>query len=634
MELVKTITLDLETTGLDWQTDKILLNGYRINRNGPVILVDPEKVDETLNTYLSDPSITLSGANIKFDALFLSSAGYNVACQLECTKVLAYLCWPNLESHGLKFLVRNKLNREVTDLSTLLFKPLKRELIYLQEFTDGYFTIDDKLGRKDLIGKYHQEDILNVDRLRTIMVAPKWFYEVEKPLTRLLFEAELYGCPLDKTYIDKLQVEYEEIARNLLAQLGALQGEWNPGSSDQVAQKLQELGYDLSKITHKSSKTGKWSIDKQVLKKLAWSGESLAKTLLDYRRITKLLSTYILPLVAGSRRDGKVHGSFNQAGSEDVYGDGSKGTATGRLSSTDPNLQNIPARTKEGKQVRKCFVAAEGQQLFDTDLKQIEPRLIGHYSQSPKLIKAYNEGLDTHGMFACDIFKKNTVDLLTPTERFIGKTSWLATVYGCGFKKLLFICENFSDQPLVLDLTKAQLDAFKNLPKKAKWGESQDKVREEYGDKAEEVCGKWAFFKEVQDSFIKANPEIWGWRNSHIAATKKLGYVKTLGGRVIKIDGLSSSNKWEVIGAERLAVNYQIQPSGADIMKMICVRFGTDKEFKGQLLTTVHDEVLGQFPKGMPEQIGIVKKFMETTCTLKNIPIAADTKLVSNWSEK
>ena len=631
---VKTITLDLETTGLNWQTDRILLNGYRIDRNGPVILVDPEKIDETLNQFLSNPDITLSGHNITFDALFLARAGYTLNCQLECTKVIAYLCWPSLESHGLKSLVRTKLKKNPTVLSDLLFKPLKRELIHLQEFLDGYFTIDDKLGRKDLIGKYHQEDILNVDRLRAIMVAPEWFYKVEKPLTRLLFEAQLYGCPLDKVALDALQVEYESRSQELKAQLGCLDDSWNPNSSDQIAQKLQERGHDLSKITDKSSKTGKWSVDKQVLKDLAWEGDGFAKTLLDYRRISKLLNTYVLPLVAGSKRDGKIHGSFNQAGIEDLYGDGSKGTNTGRLSSSDPNLQNIPARTKEGKQVRKCFIAAEGQQLFDTDLKQIEPRLIGHYSQSPKLIKAYNEGLDTHGMFACDIFKKATVDLLTPTERFIGKTSWLATVYGCGFKKLLFICETFSEEPLVLDLTKAQLNAFKNLPIKTKWGESQEKIRKEYGDKAEQVAAKWAFFKQVQDNFIKANPEIWSWRTQHIERTRRSGFVRTLGGRTILVPGLASGNKWEVIGAERLAVNLQIQPSGADIMKLICVQFGADKRFTGRLLNTVHDEVLGQFPKTDIGQIEIVKDIMENTVQLTNVPIAADTKLVSSWADK
>lgn len=657
----KIVTLDLETEGLDWQKDKILLNGYRLNRKGPVILVDPEKVNEELNSYLANPSVTLSGHNIKFDALFLAQNGYTINCQLECTKVLAYLCWPTEESHGLKHLVRSKLGRQPTELSDLLFKPLKRELIHLERHQDEYFIIGGRWGRKDLITQYHAEDVLNVDRIRSMMAATKWFYDVEKPLTKLLFDVELHGCPLDKAHLNLLQLEYQAICDSLLKTLG--EG-FNPNSPAQVAKMLTETGHDLSKIS-KKTESGNYSIDKQVLKKLAWNGSEIAKTLLDYRRVSKLLGTYIGPFLECSTRDGRVHGSFNQTG-----------TDTGRLSSSDPNLQNIPARTKQGKQVRKAFIASEGIP-FDSDLKQIEPRLVGHESQSPKLIKAYADGRDTHMMFAEDIFGgqsnviasgsvdsrdlgkgnvneqrehpssasssgrqpdtgsggRSTHPAITPTERFIGKTSWLATVYGCSPKKLLLICETFSDDPLTLDIEKFLKD-FYGLPKKAKWGNSQEKMELEYGNKAQEIFAKWQFFRNVQDKFIKANPEIWGWRNEHIERTKKLGYIKTLGGRIIRIPGLNSSNKWDVIEAERMCVNYQIQGSAADVMKMILIEFGRQIQAKGngRILATVHDEIWGQIRDA--SYLAQVKDVMENTVKLNNVRIEADSKMCANWGEK
>ncbi len=655
---IRTISLDLETSGLDWQNDKILLNGYRINRKGSVIIVDPEKVNEELNGYLSNPNVTMSGHNCKFDALFLANNGYTINCQLEDTKVLAYLCWPTEESYGLKHLVRVKLGKSPTELSDLMFKPLKRELAHLEEFSHLYFKMGEKWCRKDKVIEYHQEDVLNIDRLRSIMVATDWFYNVEKPLTKLLFDVELHGCPLDKAHLDLLQLEYQSLANSLLMTLG---DGFNPNSPAQVSKMLLETGHDLSKIA-KKTESGNYSCDKQVLKKLAWNGSDVAKTLLDYRRIAKLLGTYILPFLECSQRDGRVHGSFNQTG-----------TDTGRLSSSDPNLQNIPARTKQGKAVRASFIASEGF-AFDSDLKQIEPRLVGHESQSPKLIKAYADGRDTHLMFAEDIFggqsnesgsgntdhvgeadsnKLNSQSKLlsndpkreleiggcssrssiTSTERFIGKTSWLATVYGCSPKKLLLICETFSDDPLTLDVEKYLKDFFA-LPKKAKWGNSQEKMNLEYGDKAQEIFAKWQFFKNVQDRFIKANPEIWGWRNEHIERTKRLGYIKTLGGRVIRIPGLDSRNKWDVIEAERMCVNYQIQGSASDAMKMILVEFGKKIQAtgKGRMHANVHDEIYGQIKK--KEYLEDVKNVMESTVRLRNIKIESDTKLVANWGMK
>lgn len=638
---MNTITLDIESTGLSWQSDSILLCGYSID-GGEI----KYGISDELKEALSKAENVLRGHNCKFDALFLSSAGCDVSCQLEDTRILAYLNWPNEESHSLKHLVRTKLHGKPTELSDIQFKPLKKDLLYLS--LDEYFTFSDgKMVRKDLLTQYHREDILNVDRLYKRLSVTDWFRDVEMPLTRILFEMELYGCPLDASTIrtlgGTLSTSRDGSLQRLRGKVEALRGqalvglvqakeegkeeEFNPGSSQQVREVLKALGHNLEELCEKTPK-GEYCVDKALLKSLAWKGDEFSKVLLDYRKFSKILSTYVEPFVEGIKKDGNLHGSINQAGSEDQYGEGTKGTNTGRLSSSSPNLQNIPSRTKEGKEVRKAFVASKDGFMFDTDLKQIEPRLIAHYSQAPKLLNAYRSGLDTHGLFACDIFDRPDINTLVGPERFIGKTSWLATVYGCSYKKLLRICENFSDEPLVLDLEPYRnvFDGLENKQKK--------QVMDACGKDYRTVHAQWMFFKNVQDKFKEKNPEIFAWRQQHIDRTRLIGYVVTLGGRKIQVDGLGSYSFKERAEAERRAINYLIQGSAADIFKRIMIEFNKKVVVKGlgRMFAVIHDELLGEIFD--PKYIGLVKDIMENTCKLRNVSIEADTRLCASWADK
>ena len=631
----KVITLDLETTGLDWQRDKILLCGYRIDRKGDV-LYDQDYLRQSL----SNPLLVLSGHNIKFDALFLASAGFDVQCQLEDTRVLAYLNWPEAPDHSLKALVRERLSLQPTELSDIQFKPIKRDSPFLNR-EEYYKFADGKLCRKDLLLSYHAEDIRNVDRLRAILRESDWFNEVEMPLTRMLFEMEFYGCPLDPHGCDELLDRFSKQQARFMGLLKSVgistkEGEaYNPNSAAHNAATLAKLGHNLEEVCEKSKKTGAYSIDKALLKSLAWKGDEFSKTLLEYRKYDKILTTYLRPFKEGALSDGRIHGSINQAGSEDAYGDGSQGTHTGRLSSSDPNLQNIPSRTKQGKEVRSLFVSSNSYaHMFVSDLSQIEPRLLTHYCQAPKLIHAYANDVDTHTMFARDIFGgdcgKGTV------ERFIGKSCSLATVYGCSYRKLLTICENFSDEPLLLALD-AFYPAYDTLKadcgNKCKYG-CKKHLRENVGLDARTIYAQWMFFKNVQDKFKAANPEIFNWRDTHIARTRRIGYVVTIGGRRIDISGLDSRNFKERAEAERRAVNYLIQGSAADIMKMIMIRFQNElvKKGLGRVFASVHDEVLGEIYD--KKHVVLVKELMEGTISLRNVKIEADSKLVASWAEK
>lgn len=646
------ITLDLETTGLDWQTNEIILNGYRINRSGEVLYASNDIRDKALAEYLAEPTNILSGHNIKWDALNLARRGYTINCGLEDTRVMAYVCWPTEKSHGLKELVRSRLGKSPESLGDLLFKPLKRELPHLQAYREGYAQIDSEWVRLDFLRRYHAEDILNVDRLRALMLPPKWYWNVEYPLTKILFEAEFYGCPLDLEHLDSLGKDFQNKFDMLALELGANE-DFNPNSTDQVIKKLQERGYNLDEHFGKTPK-GKYSIDKLGLKKLAWSGDKFAATLLEYRRYGKLLSTYINPFIDGAKRDKRIHGSINQAGSEDLYGDGAEGTNTGRLSSSNPNLQNIPARTKEGKKVRKAFIPSEEYPyLANSDLEQIEPRIVGHFSQSPVLIHAYNNNVDTHSLMASLIFGRDIKEydkkliaenIQLYTERFIGKTSWLATAYRCSPRKLLWICEVNSDNPLILDL-KPYENAFKDFPKSHSYKypcfpgypSCQDCIRRDHRKNAEEMAAKWAFFENVQNKFKKANPEIMDWAQEQIARTKRLGYVVTLGGRRIplpdiQLDPSVRENRSRIKKAERKAINTPVQGSCADALKLTIVRMQRELGTSGKVIVNVHDEVLTLLKD--KALVDIVRNCMETTIKLNNIPVKSSTKLVNNWSEK
>ena len=636
----KYIYCDLETTGLDWTKDDILLCGYSVDEKEIKY-----GVTEELKELLKDERNYLCGHNIKFDALFLARAGCEIKCHIYDTRVLAYLNWPESPSLGLKALVAERLSLQPTELSSILFKPTKKDLPFVEERKEEYFTFSDgKLARKDLLIEYHKEDILNVIRLKKKLDESEWFLEVELPLTKLLFEMEFYGCVLS---VDRLNDQLRTISGRNEAALSLLQrlvdstsskkGDqeaFNPGSPDQVREVLIQRGYKLEEICEKTAK-GAWSVGKAVLKKLAWKGDEFAKALLEYRKLSKLLSTYLVPFKESLDYDGRLHGSINQAGSEDMYGDGADGTNTGRLASSDPNLQNIPSRTKEGKQVRSVFVASPGFYLFDKDLKQIEPRLVAHYTQAPKLLDAYSRGLDTHSLFAKDIF---CADGHEPTsmERFIGKSSWLATVYGCSNRKLLTICENFSDDPLHLPI-EAYHRCYEELEEDCGskcWGFCQKCVRAQAGVDYRDIHAKWMFFKNVQDTFRAKNPELFAWREWHIQRTARLGYVVTIGGRKIRIDGLTSKNHRIRSQAERQAVNYLIQGSAADVMKLIMIR--AKKELvdtgKGRLFSVVHDELLGEMKD--PKDLALINDIMENTVKLRNVRIEADGGLIGSWAEK
>ena len=617
------IDLDLETEGVKWQTDRILLNGYRVDFE-PIRYADPNSIDPYLFDLLSDSRNDLYGHSIRFDALFLSKAGYQINCGLIDTKVMAYCTWPELLDHGLKYLCEVKLGRKYLEtLHDICFKPLKDDQAYLEGYWDHYYGLMGLQGRKDKIDFYHREDVYNIERITNIMTPPQWFWEVEVPLTRILFEMELLGIQLD---IPKLQGIKTDITNQLEVVKDRMGQDFNPDSKEQLIDRLKRSGIDVEGTTERTPK-GAVKIDKVWLKRQAWAGSDLCKDVLEHRALNKMLNTYAEPFLEVN--DGRLRGSINQAGSTQDEGE-STGTKTGRLTSSNPNLQNIPSRTILGKTIRSCFIstAVDGYGLYDSDLPQIEPRLIGHFSQSGKLINAYQQKLDTHGLFAADVFGRD----FTASQRFIGKTGWLATAYGCSPQKLLTICETYSTDPLEIDFSGFK-DRFNLLPETSKYGWSKKKLRDLYKEEAPVIYSKWEFFRDFQEKFIKANPEIWGWRNATIARARGTGYVRTIGGRTIKIEGLDSKNRWDRSSAERRTINYLIQGSAADIFKQLTLGFnGLLQKKDGRFLAFIHDEWLLESKKEIYNDEW--QSVVDRTVQLRNVPLPLEISRINNWAEK
>lgn len=583
----KVLTLDLETTGLDWQRDQITLIGYRINGQGTVIQIVPGGGDdEIFRDALADPKVTKRGHNIKFDLLFLMQNGYTFAGLIDDTAILAYLDNP-FESIRLKDLVEQRLKNSVTRLEDFAIRPKKKELA-LYAANPAYFQIDKDFYEKEKFMEYNRADVTNCDKLRADLITTDWYRQVEQPLVSFLMEIEQKGIQLDTEHLKRLETEYEERIKKVEEELQGV----NAKSPKQVRQYLQASGVQLLEKTEK----GEPKTDKLVLKRLTWAGNTNTATLLKHRELSKLLNTYVKPLLGSSDGQGRIHGSFNQVGASGS----SSGTKTGRLTSSKPNLQNIPDRTEEGRKIRRAFIASRGYLLFDSDLKQIEPRLVAHYTQNKILLEAYAKGQDTHAIMGGVIFGKPP-ELLSKLERFIGKTSWLASFYGCSAKKLKVIAETISEDPIPYDV---------------------------------------GYFETIARNLEKGNPQLYEWRRQHIEGTRKLGYISTLGGRKINIPGLSSKNPWDRMEAERQAINYQIQGSAADVMKLILVRF--KKEFVdqgyGHVLATIHDEILGEIPElgklVQDDVLDLINDLMTTTVKLYNVSIEADSKFIQSWDEK
>jgi len=400
------------------------------------------------------------------------------------------------------------------------------------------------------------------------------YEEVERPLIPVLARMELDGIRVDPERLEGFAKELERYLDNLTREIHTLAGEsFNVNSPKQLAQVLFEK---LKLPPVKRTKTG-YSTDADVLAELAL-GHPLPAKILEHRTLAKLKSTYadVLPGLIHPAT-GRIHTSFNQLV-----------TATGRLSSSDPNLQNIPIRTELGRRIRQAFIPEAGWRFLAADYSQIELRILAHLSGEEALIEAFRRGEDIHTRTACEVFSV-APEAVIPEMRRVAKSVNFGVIYGISAFGL--------GQATGVDQRAAQ---------------------------------------KYLDDYFARHPKVKGYIETTLAQGRESGYVTTLLGRRRYLPELKSSNPNARGMAERMAMNAPIQGSASDLIKIAMVRVAHElgvRSLRSRLLLQVHDELLFEVPEGELATLeALAREVMESAMTL-SVPLKADIKIGRDWSE-
>jgi DNA polymerase-1 len=517
---------------------------------------------------LADPAVKKAGHNAKFDWQVLRGAGVELGGLAYDSMLASFVIDPGRRSHAIDTLALEYLGRTIETYADVAGKG-KREVPFA-EFpvarAASYCGADSTtvLALHDFFAP----------RLRETALEPL-LAEIELPLVEVLADMEWTGIAIDAAVFERLSRELGvDLARLELAIAAVAGTELNLNSPKQLATVLFEK-HQLPVL--KKTKTGP-STDADVLEQLADMGHELPKLILEYRELQKLKSTYVdaLPLEVNART-GRIHTSFNQTGA-----------ATGRLSSSDPNLQNIPVRSPRGESIRRGFVPAAGAVFLVADYSQIELRLMAHLSGDPAFIEAFRQGGDIHRQTAALIFGVPP-EQVTPDMRARAKTINFATIYGQGAFAL-----------------SRQL------------GISQDDAKAFIARYFERFAGVRAFL------------------DRQVQSAREQGYVETLFKRRRYIPEIRDRNYNLRAYAERTAQNSPLQGSAADLIKLAMVRAHRELRARGldsRMLLQVHDELVFEVPTTEVETMrGLVRSCMETVVTL-DVPLVVDIGVGSNWLE-
>lgn len=444
---------------------------------------------------------------------------------------------------------------------------------------------DPLKGESHIVNRKSQEDFATNDERQTTNQS-QGTIDLDLAVTPVLEKMTKTGILVDLKFLENLGKELKKRLDYLQSEIYKTVGhEFNLNSPKQLSEVLFD---ELNLPVYKKTKTGR-STDEQTLNELS-SAHPMIPFLLEYRQLFKLVSTYIDALPKSIGEDGRIHSTFNV-----------EGAATGRLSSVNPNLQNIPVGPT-GKEIRKAFIAPPGKILLGADYSQIELRILAHVCADKNLIKAFKEGLDIHGATAAKIFNVQVEDV-TKEQRMVGKTMNFATLYGQGPRAL--------SKQLKID---------------------------------------YATAKNYIDDYFLQFPKVRIWMNQILEQGKKTGFVETISGRKRFIPELQSQNRFLQSFGERAAINHPIQGTSADMIKKAMVEI--DKEltsdngqltkkkmnsqfsiFNCQLILQVHDELLFECdPKNIEKVAKMIKEKMENSLTL-NVPVKVDLKTGNNWGE-
>ncbi|HEX2923638.1 MAG TPA: DNA polymerase I, partial [Chloroflexota bacterium] len=523
---------------------------------------------ERLKPVLEDETAKKCAHNGKYDMLSLARYGIYVRGLAFDSMVAAYLLESTQRTLGLKDLAWSRLNVEMESYQSLAGKgktAVTLDQLPIRRVAD-YSCADADMTLRLMHSLKPELEAKGVEEL---------FERVEMPLVPVLLDMECEGVSLDVPYLQKLSSElYQRIRELETAICDAAGHSFNIASTQQLAHVLfKELLLPATRRT----KTG-YSTDADVLEELKGT-HPIVELVLEHRQMTKLKSTYVdaLPLLVNPRT-GRVHTSFNQTVA-----------STGRLSSSDPNLQNIPIRTEMGRRVRRAFVARdESWTLLSADYSQIELRVLAHMTGDPVLVDAFQRGEDIHAATAALVYGIPLSEV-TPTERRIAKTVNFGVLYG------------MSDFGLARDtgLTRKEAGAF-----------------------IDSYFQRYASVTELFDR-IKAQAE-------------ETGYVSTLLGRRRYIPEIRQKHRGLKQAAERMAINMPIQGTAADIIKIAMInlrRRMSEMGLQARMILQVHDELLFDCPRSEVELLAPeVKRIMESAMSLQ-VPLVVDLKLGHNWDE-
>lgn len=526
-----------------------------------------ELVLERLRPLLENAAYEKIGQNIKYDSLVLRHAGITLAGIAVDTMVLSYVTHPEAKSHGLDALAIEYLNQRMTPYAEVTGSG-KKQICFSEVEIDKatrYAAEDADITWQ--IGECLAPQLENEKQ-------KELFTNVEMPLVEVLTRMEWAGIRVDADFLGTLSTQMGHHLEVLEQQIhGLAGGSFNINSPKQLGEVLFET---LKLPKGKKTKTG-WSTNVEVLTSLAGEHE-IAALILDYRSASKLKNTYTdaLPKMI-NQQTGRVHTSFNQAV-----------TATGRLSSSDPNLQNIPIRTAEGRRIREAFIPQEGWTLLSADYSQVELRVMAHMADVPALKESFLAGEDIHKRTASEIFNVFP-ELVTDEMRRQAKTINFGVLYGMGA---------FS---LAKDLGISRAEA-----------------------------------QQFIDQYFERYPAVLNYLEEKKAEAREHQYVTTILGRRCAIPEINSKNGAVRSYAERNAINYPIQGSAADIIKVAMVRLDRrlkEEKLQARMLLQVHDELVLEVPENEVEQVrSIVNNEMEQAVSL-DLPLKVDIGIGSNWAE-
>ena len=573
----KRFAFDTETTSLDYRVAQVVgfsvaldaHDAYYIplahDYEGAPAQLDRDTILNQLKPLLEDDSVKKIGHHLKYDAHVLENHGIHLAGWYFDTMLASYVLNSVATRHGMDDVARLYLSHLTTTFEQVAGKGAKQKTFNQIELeTAAHYAAEDAHVT------YRLYEVLD-KKLQAHPELVNILHNIEMPVARVLTSMEENGIELDMNFLDQLGVEFANTIQNLEAEITDLAGQsFNVSSPKQVGEILfDKLGLKGGKKTS----TGQYSTSESVLEKI---DHPITDLILEYRGLSKLKSTYTDGLLKQVNDEThRVHTSYHQAL-----------TATGRLSSTDPNLQNIPIREDIGRQIRKAFIAPEGRILLAADYSQIELRLMAHFSQDHALVDAFNHGQDVHRRTAAEVLGIPLEDV-TSNQRRQAKAVNFGLLYG------------MSEFGLTRQL-----------------GFSREESRSYIGKYFQRYPGVLEYMERTRQ------------------VAREQGFVETILGRRLYTPDIMASNKMVKQGAERAAINAPLQGSAADIIKLAMI--AVDKilpQDQAKMLLQVHDELVFEVDEAIADELATkLTEVMQSVLKI-SVPLIVEVGKGNNWDE-